>query len=152
MEKQTLLPTAVAGVLLGTLIAWSLISVQDTSKEARGFAFSDVAVEIPWGTVGVELVESGAIDMEKWSTFYAQRPEALALVSEAQETLQVNAQNADIALNLLWAFGLANKNPVLTEGPMTDPRYGIAGNFASTGGWSLARGAAMAHFAAPSMV
>lgn len=55
--------------------------------------------------------------------------------------------NARSELNVLWAFGLANKNPILTEGPMMDPRYGNAGNFASTGGWTLARGSAMDHYA-----
>ena len=48
-------------------------------------------------------------------------------------------------LNWYWAFGLANKNPVLEEGPMRDPRYETA-NFASTGGWTLATGDAMDHY------
>jgi hypothetical protein len=46
----------------------------------------------------------------------------------------------------LWAFGLANKNDILENGEMTDKQYGGAGNFAATGGWSLARGAAMDHY------
>lgn len=49
-------------------------------------------------------------------------------------------------LNLLWAFGLANKNPILETGPMIDPRYGGAERFASTGGWTLAKGNAMDHY------
>lgn len=56
--------------------------------------------------------------------------------------------NMRTELNLLWAFGLANQNRILTEGPMMNPRYGGAGNFASTGGWTLARGNAMDHYAA----
>lgn len=56
-------------------------------------------------------------------------------------------ENVRTELNLLWAFGLANENRILTEGPMMDPRYGGAGNFASTGGWTLAKGSAMDHYA-----
>ncbi|MDE2041433.1 MAG: hypothetical protein KGI59_03585 [Patescibacteria group bacterium] len=49
-------------------------------------------------------------------------------------------------LDILWAFGLANKNPVLSEGPMMDPSYGGVQNFASTGGWMAAKGSAMDHY------
>src|SRR3989338_2228742 len=49
-------------------------------------------------------------------------------------------------LNMFWAFGLANKNPILESGPMMDTQYGGAGNFASTGGWTLAKGDAMDHY------
>lgn len=51
-------------------------------------------------------------------------------------------------LNLLWAWGLANKNRVLESGPMMDPRYGGTENFASTGGWSAGRGDVMEHYSA----
>lgn len=49
-------------------------------------------------------------------------------------------------LNLLWAFGLANKNPILEKGPMTDPRYGGPQNLASVGGWTVAKGDALDHY------
>ena len=49
-------------------------------------------------------------------------------------------------LNLLWALGLGNKNEILDNGPMTDKKYGGAGRFASTGGWTLAQGDAMNHY------
>ncbi len=55
-------------------------------------------------------------------------------------------------LNLLWAFGLANKNPILENGPMMDPKYGGAGNFASTGGWTPAKGNAMDHYSKHELV
>ena len=54
--------------------------------------------------LAAKLVETGVID-----------PVKLSQVSE---------------LNLLWAFGLANKNRILEEGPMKDPRYGGVENFA----------------------
>ncbi|MDO8742973.1 MAG: hypothetical protein Q7J30_00165, partial [Candidatus Azambacteria bacterium] len=51
-----------------------------------------------------------------------------------------------ILLNLFWALGLGNKNEILEKGPMTDPKYGGADRFASTGGWSLASGDVMDHY------
>src|SRR3989344_1353776 len=54
---------------------------------------------------------------------------------------------AGYLLNLLWAFGLANKNPILEDASeMMNPGYGGAGNFASTGGWTVAKGNAMGHY------
>jgi hypothetical protein len=49
-------------------------------------------------------------------------------------------------LNLLWAFGLANKNPVLENGPMVDSRYGGPTNMASVGGWTVTTGSVMDHY------
>jgi hypothetical protein len=48
---------------------------------------------------------------------------------------------------MLWAFGLANKNDILEQGEMTDEKYGgDASKFASTGGWTLAKGDVMNHY------
>ena len=49
-------------------------------------------------------------------------------------------------LNLLWAFGLANKNQVLEDGPIMDMRYGGPTNMASVGGWSVTTGSVMDHY------
>ena len=49
-------------------------------------------------------------------------------------------------LNLLWAYGLANKNQVLESGPIMDPRYGGPTNMASVGGWTVTTGSVMEHY------
>ena len=49
-------------------------------------------------------------------------------------------------LNLLWAFGLANKNQILESGPIMDPRYGGPTNMASVGGWTVTTGSVMDHY------
>lgn len=49
-------------------------------------------------------------------------------------------------LNLLWAYGLANKNKVLESGPIMDPRYGGPTNMASVGGWTVTTGSVMDHY------
>lgn len=62
----------------------------------------------------------------------------------------IDSEKADPAelseLNLLWAFGLANKNPVLEKGPMMDMSHGGPEHMASVGGWTLSRGSAMEHY------
>ncbi len=49
-------------------------------------------------------------------------------------------------LNLLWAYGLANKNSILDNGPVADLRYGGPTNMASIGGWTVTMGSVMDHF------
>jgi len=49
-------------------------------------------------------------------------------------------------LNLLWAYGLANKNQVLENGPIMDARYGGPTNMASVGGWTVTTGSVMDHY------
>lgn len=55
-------------------------------------------------------------------------------------------ESASTTLNLLWALGLSNKNPILEKGPMMDSSYGGADRFASTGGWTLSVGSPMNHY------
>ncbi|GIW64406.1 MAG: hypothetical protein KatS3mg092_0339 [Patescibacteria group bacterium] len=50
-------------------------------------------------------------------------------------------------LNFFWAAGLANKSKILTEGEITQYGKDQIGNFASTGGWSLAKSQPMDYYA-----
>lgn len=102
-------------------------------------------VELPvvWGDMGKRLVESGAIDREKWLELYGSltEEEKRLLDGNTRERLRITHENAPYLLNLLWAFGLANTNPILEdETEMMNPDYGGAGGFASTGGWTLSKG------------
>ncbi|PIR57766.1 MAG: hypothetical protein COU71_02330 [Parcubacteria group bacterium CG10_big_fil_rev_8_21_14_0_10_38_31] len=110
-----------------------------------------VILPVVWGSIGKEMVEKGVIDAEKFESIYAGRgglseEEKALLYGEANGNIKITPENAGVILNLTWAFGLSNKNPVLEGGPMMDPRYGGAGEFASTGGWSISRGDAMEHY------
>lgn len=50
-------------------------------------------------------------------------------------------------LNMFWALGLSNKNPILDDkSEMKNPLYEGAANFASTGGWTVSRGDVMNHY------
>lgn len=110
-------------------------------------------VELPvtWGDFGKQLTASGAIDEAKFRELYAERggltPDMEALFTgSGNGRIRITPENSGTLLNLLWAFGLANENKILAEGPMNDKNYGGAGGFASTGGWTLAKGDAVTHY------
>jgi len=116
-------------------------------------------VELPvqWGNMGMKMTETGVIDKEKFENLYSQRGGLSAtdkklLSSSDNANLIMTPENSGVILNMLWAFGLGNKNPVLENGPMMDPRYGGAGNFASTGGWTLTKGNTMDHYSMHSFI
>ncbi len=112
-------------------------------------------IELPtrWGNLGQKMVAAGVIDEPRFEALYAQNggltADEQALVDSSDNgNLVITSQNAGIILNLLWALGLGNKNPILEQGPMQNPQYGGAGNFASTGGWTIADGNPMSHYSA----
>ncbi|MDO8481592.1 MAG: hypothetical protein Q7S75_00740 [bacterium] len=74
------------------------------------------------------------------------------LSGRSNGVLTITEDNAGYLLNLFWALGLANKNPILDSGEMTNPAYGGAGNFASTGGWTVAQGDAMKHYSKHALI
>ena len=112
---------------------------------------SGVVLPVSWGDLGVQLVAAGVIDAPAFRALYEERgvftEEYEKLLSgRSIGKLTITRENAGYLLNLLWALGLANKNPILETGEMADPRYGGAGNFASTGGWTISKGNAMEHY------
>src|SRR3989337_2568716 len=63
--------------------------------------------------------------------------EQLTVLREgSDEPIHVDASNAYFLLDVLWALGLANKNTVLTEGPMAQQGWEQAGGYANTDGWT----------------
>jgi len=117
-----------------------------------------VTLPVSWGDLGDQLVANGTIDMKKLEELFAQRggldEETKRLLAGTNNArLVMTKDNANTLLNLLWAFGLANKNDILEKGMMTDKRYGgDAGRFASTGGWTLSIGSPMNHYSRHAMV
>ena len=110
-----------------------------------------VALPVRWGDLGKRLVETGVINAEQFEAVYQNRDglneaEEQLLYGTANGNLAINSENAGVILNLLWALGLGNKNAILENGPMMDPQYGGAGNFASTGGWTITKGNPMDHY------
>ena len=110
-----------------------------------------VTLNVKWGDLGVKLVESGTIDKDKFKAIYEQRgqltsEELKLLEGIGNGNIKITNENSGYLLNLFWALGLANKNEILEKGEMMDSKYGGAGNFASTGGWTIAKGGAMDHY------
>jgi hypothetical protein len=111
----------------------------------------DEGVELPitWGDLGKQMIADGVIDEQKYRALFEgglTNTEEQMLSGNDNQPIVLTQANSRHVLNMLWAFGLANKNDILDQGEMSDEKYGGAGKFASTGGWSLARGAAMDHF------
>src|SRR3989344_1125249 len=94
-----------------------------------------------WGCTGKKLVESGAINLEKFKLLYERGGRPLTetqlsiLTKCTDETLKIDNGNAHFMLNVLWALGLSNKNALLDK-IAKEADFDI-GNLASTGGWPL---------------
>jgi len=91
-------------------------------------------VDVVWGDVGKRLVETGAVDLEKYRGIYSENLDYLT--QSKGEGITINKDNAYFWVNTLWALGLVQRSDVLEGGAMA--QYGDdLGNFASTGGWTL---------------
>jgi hypothetical protein len=99
---------------------------------------------ISYGDLGPRLIESGVISYDAFAAIYKNSGNPLSaeqieiLKNGSDKEIVINAENAHFLLNFFWAVGLANKNSILTEGPMVQYSNGQVERFASTGGWSLA--------------
>ncbi len=141
----------------------NVATVASDSLEKTVLPETGITLPVRWGDLGAKMVESGVIDADKFESLYAGRAASseaslalggrggldketkTLLVGGNNGNLKITRQNAGTILNLLWALGLGNKNPILENGPMV--KYnGDASGFASTGGWTLARGNVMNHY------
>ncbi|OGG71249.1 hypothetical protein A3F27_00080 [Candidatus Kaiserbacteria bacterium RIFCSPHIGHO2_12_FULL_53_13] len=157
--------TPVSIVIAGIAIAVSMYAIQaerpagvvsDAGAQVRleesVMPASGVVLPVVWGDLGARLVESGAIDADKLRQMYESRGTwnkeyEWLLVGRENGKLTITRENSGYLLNLLWAFGLANKSTILEDtSEMMNPGYGGAENFASTGGWTVAKGNAMEHY------
>ncbi|OHB09398.1 MAG: hypothetical protein A3H52_02180 [Candidatus Zambryskibacteria bacterium RIFCSPLOWO2_02_FULL_39_26] len=127
-------------------------AIEETVTPSNG-----VVLPVSWGNLGIQLVNSGVIDAEKFKALYEKRgrftDEYNKLLTEKSDgKLKITKENAGYILNLFWALGLANKNAILDSGEMANKAYGGAGNFASTGGWTMAVGNPMNHYSRHSLI
>lgn len=129
----------------------TLSNAQSSLLEDVVLPSKGMEIPIQWKNLGMKLVESGAIDADKFKAMYEQRGAftdeyKILLLGQSKGNLKITRENAGYLLNLFWALGLANKNPILDSGEIVDKVYGGAGNFASTGGWTMAKGNPMDHY------
>ena len=128
-----------------------------TELEKKVLPSNGATLPVVWGNLGIKLVEAGVIDADKFKAIYEQRGQFTAeyknlLLVENNGKIKITKENSGYILNLFWAFGLANKNEILEKGEMMDPKYGGAGKFASTGGWTIAKGNVMDHYSKHVMI
>ncbi|MBI5753948.1 hypothetical protein HZA40_02280 [Candidatus Peregrinibacteria bacterium] len=119
--------------------------------EEKLYPVGGAELAVRWGDLGQKLIAKGVIDKDKFENLYAQRGgmdvyEKSLIYGTVDGKLKITGENSGFLLNIFWALGLSNKNSILDTGPMRDKRYGGAENFASTGGWSVAKGNTMDHY------
>lgn len=113
------------------------------------------STSLKWGDIGKKLVDSGAIDVNKFREIHKSdidgRADLDILDGNSNKSITINENNSRLVVNLLWALGLVNKSKVLDEGPMksggTEPS-----NFASTGGWTLGTKPAMQLYSSQELI
>ncbi|MBI3981119.1 hypothetical protein HY345_03930 [Candidatus Microgenomates bacterium] len=95
---------------------------------------------VKWNDLGKQLVESGAIDKQKFEELFAQdvnvKDHLKYLEGNSNHNMVINENNSRFMVNTLWALGLVNKSKVLDEGLMKQEGLEVA-RLASTGGWTL---------------
>lgn len=100
-------------------------------------------IPIKWGDVISKTIELGVIDLDKFTALYQSRgglteDQMKILTKTVNDYIIINNENSNFLVNVFWALGLANKNPILEKSPMITGGYSVF-NFASTGGWTLGK-------------
>ncbi|MDO8340682.1 MAG: hypothetical protein Q7T59_01785, partial [Candidatus Woesebacteria bacterium] len=130
-----------------------------TSKETNNELFEAInptkgfEINVSFNDLGPKMIASGIIDKDKFTNVYERSNQPLTpnqlqiLTKGSSEKIKIDRNNSYFLLNFFWAVGLNNKSKILDEGDMM--KYGGikgAANFASTGGWSLAKGDTMNYY------
>lgn len=112
-----------------------------------------------YNDLGPKMLSMGIIDFNKFKENYQKANQPLTseqetiLIKGSNNKIKIDRDNSYFLLNFFWALGLANKSKILTEGEIM--KYGgkkEIGNFASTGGWSLAKGNTMDYYAKGNLI
>ena len=149
------LAVGMGGLILGMSSPKFLTGIKDyqtakkNAKERAAFqALADAVtpkegftLPISWGDLGKELVKAGVIDQAKFEEAVQATPEQKKILDGGIDApVTINSENSQFVVDLLWAIGLAQKSIIYTDGPFGNEYKGQEGNFASTGGWTLAKG------------
>ena len=138
--------------------ATALSAVEENNKELvkiqNKVIKENYVFRIKWGDLGKRMVEDGVIDkviLAQAITGADEFPKDLdKYFTDDQNKIEVNQENAQFWVDVLWGLGLANKNKILEEGEMMQD--GDASGFASTGGWTIGIGDPMSHYSQHSYI
>jgi len=116
-------------------------------------------INASYGNLGPKMIALGVIDPAKFTSTYAKSNQPLTpeqsqiLLTGSTEKIKITRDNSYFLLNFFWAAGLANKSKILDAGDMITygGKQGVR-NFASTGGWTLGKGAAMSYYSKSSLI
>src|SRR3989344_3584416 len=94
--------------------------IQKSALEEKVLPTEGVELPVTWGDLGKKLVSSGVIDEEKFKTLYTSRGQFTEnkeklLLGDNNGKIKINEDNAGYILNLFWALGLSNANPILVD-------------------------------------
>lgn len=112
-----------------------------------------------FGDLGPKMITMGVVDYDKFKSVYEKSGSPLTqeqqdiLTKGLNKKVKITGENSYFLLNFFWAVGLANKSKLLDQGDMV--KYGGlegAGQFASTGGWTLAKGNAMDYYSKSNLI
>jgi len=123
----------------------STSAIDGSAAQQLAFPADPYTLSVTYGDIGPALLSRGAIDYERFETLFDQVGNPLTdeqrkiLRSGSDQRIAIDQGNARFLLNLFWAFGLSNRNPILEQGAMAEASQGDVGRFASTGGWTLGR-------------
>ena len=125
----------------------------DEINPVKGFNLN-----VKYGDLGPKMIASGAIDLDKFKEIYDKGSQPLTkeqleiLTKGSDKLINIDRDNSYFLLNFFWAVGLNNKSKVLDEGDIVKYGEGQVGNFASTGGWSLASGDPMNYYSKEALI
>lgn len=94
---------------------------------------------ISWGQIGPDLIRIGAIDRDKFEGVLKLTDEQTEILTKGSNSnIRIDSKNSQFVVDMLWALGLVQRSLAYApDSPMM--QGGQAGNFASTGGWTLAK-------------
>jgi hypothetical protein len=123
----------------------SVLPAEEEEETVRVALPAEFVLPVRYEQLGPQLLEAGVIDYSALAGAMARANRALTedqqaiLQNGAETAITIGHENAHFLLNLLWAFGLGNRNPILLEdGVMWQHSDGEVGRFASTAGWTVA--------------
>lgn len=113
---------------------------------------------VTYGRLGPALIKAGAIDLDAFLAIYTDGGKPLSAEQQAiltqgsDKAIVIDRSSAHFLLNFFWAVGLANRNAILLDGPIQDKGADTVGQYASTGGWTLAARPVMEIFASQPLI
>ena len=181
MKDNKLLPVLIISVVANAVLVAVLIAPQVVKLKANRLKSSPTVttasttnkdnlfneinpvdgfeIEASFGNLGPKMTAMGVIDPEKFKSIYEKSNQPLTpeqediLFKGSNGKIKITRDNSYFLLNFFWAVGLANKSEILDDGDMM--KYGGkqgAGNFASTGGWTLGKGDAMSYYSKSTLI